>query len=82
MLRFLQISFDTLALNKALLEKHGARLRGVILNKVEPAKYDMVSHVRPKRMIVNMGEQIRCDLVNCMRQRRVEVSKVEQDKYD
>jgi phosphate acetyltransferase len=29
-------SFDKLALNKALLEKHGARLRGVILNKVGP----------------------------------------------
>jgi len=35
-------SFDQLALNKALLEKHGARLRGVILNKVEPDKYEMV----------------------------------------
>uniref|UniRef100_A0A7S0U9F1 DRTGG domain-containing protein n=3 Tax=Hemiselmis andersenii TaxID=464988 RepID=A0A7S0U9F1_HEMAN len=38
----LGVSFDQLALNKALLEKHGARLRGVILNKVEPSKYDMV----------------------------------------
>jgi len=35
-------SFDELALNKALLEKHGARLRGVILNKVEPDKLEMV----------------------------------------
>eukprot|EP00961_Rhodomonas_salina_P184194 2487229-Rhodomonas_salina.2 len=32
-------SFDQLALNKALLEKHGARLRGVILNKVCPTSH-------------------------------------------
>lgn len=38
----LGVSFDQLAMNKALLEKHGAQLRGVILNKVEPSKYDMV----------------------------------------
>ena len=38
----LGISFDQLAMNKALLEKHGAQLRGVILNKVEPAKHEMV----------------------------------------
>ncbi|EKX53454.1 hypothetical protein GUITHDRAFT_64386 [Guillardia theta CCMP2712] len=35
-------SFDQLALNKSLLEKHGARLRGVIVNKVQPEKFDMV----------------------------------------
>jgi phosphate acetyltransferase len=33
----LGISFDQLALNKALLEVHGAHLRGVILNKVRAA---------------------------------------------
>mmetsp|Transcript_14977 Transcript_14977/g.21830 ORF Transcript_14977/g.21830 Transcript_14977/m.21830 type:complete len:442 (+) Transcript_14977:63-1388(+) len=38
----LGVSFDQLAMNKALLEKHGAQLRGVILNKVEPDKFDMV----------------------------------------
>jgi len=35
-------SFDQLALNKALLDQTGARLAGVIINKVDPAKLDMV----------------------------------------
>jgi dethiobiotin synthetase len=48
----LGISFDQLALNKALLEKHGARLRGVILNKVEPAKYDMVKDYYSRQLKV------------------------------
>lgn len=48
----LGVSFDQLALNKALLEKHGARLRGVILNKVEPAKYDMVKDYYARQLKV------------------------------
>lgn len=36
-------SFDQLALNREMLEKHGVKLRGVILNKVNPEKMDMIS---------------------------------------
>eukprot|EP00802_Teleaulax_amphioxeia_P012575 Tamp_12618.p3 GENE.Tamp_12618~~Tamp_12618.p3 ORF type:complete len:153 (+),score=25.85 Tamp_12618:679-1137(+) len=51
----LGVSFDQLAMNKALLEKHGAQLRGVILNKVEPSKYDMVKDYY-KRVLEDLWE--------------------------
>lgn len=35
-------SFDELACNKAMLDCHGVRLRGVVLNQVLPDKLDMV----------------------------------------
>ncbi|OQS06741.1 hypothetical protein THRCLA_01237 [Thraustotheca clavata] len=35
-------SFDQLALNREMLLKHGVKLKGVIVNKVEPKKMDMV----------------------------------------
>lgn len=35
-------SFDQLAMNRELLVKHNVRLRGVILNKVNPHKMDMI----------------------------------------
>lgn len=35
-------SFDQLAMNRELLVKHNVRMRGVILNKVNPAKMDMI----------------------------------------
>lgn len=35
-------SFDQLAMNRELLVKHNVRLRGVILNKVNPGKMDMI----------------------------------------
>lgn len=35
-------SFDQLAMNRELLVKHNVRLRGVILNKVNPQKMDMI----------------------------------------
>ncbi|ETW01857.1 hypothetical protein H310_06426 [Aphanomyces invadans] len=35
-------SFDQLALNREMLLKHGVKLKGVILNKVDPTKHDMV----------------------------------------
>lgn len=35
-------SFDQLAMNRELLVKHNVRLRGVILNKVNPKKMDMI----------------------------------------
>lgn len=35
-------SFDQLAMNRELLVKHNVRLRGVILNKVNPSKIDMI----------------------------------------
>lgn len=39
-------SFDQLAMNRELLVKHNVRLRGVILNKVNPQKMDMIQVVR------------------------------------
>eukprot|EP00291_Cryptomonas_curvata_P004422 CAMPEP_0172182778 /NCGR_PEP_ID=MMETSP1050-20130122/18591_1 /TAXON_ID=233186 /ORGANISM="Cryptomonas curvata, Strain CCAP979/52" /LENGTH=405 /DNA_ID=CAMNT_0012856267 /DNA_START=63 /DNA_END=1277 /DNA_ORIENTATION=- len=47
----LGISFDQLALNKALLEVHGAHLRGVILNKVDPEKVDMVKDYYSRQLM-------------------------------
>jgi len=41
-------AFDELALNKALCEKHGARVSGVILNRVLPDKREMVIHYMKK----------------------------------
>ncbi|KDO26146.1 hypothetical protein SPRG_08507 [Saprolegnia parasitica CBS 223.65] len=35
-------SFDQLALNREMLIKHGIKLKGVIVNKVDPRKMDMV----------------------------------------
>lgn len=35
-------SFDQLAMNRELLVKHNVRMRGVILNKVNPQKMDMI----------------------------------------
>lgn len=35
-------SFDQLAMNRELLVQHNVRLRGVILNKVNPKKMDMI----------------------------------------
>ena len=35
-------SFDQLAMNRELLVRHNVRLRGVILNKVNPDKMDMI----------------------------------------
>ena len=35
-------AFDSLALNKSLCDFHGVKLRGVILNKVLPAKKEMI----------------------------------------
>jgi hypothetical protein len=45
-------SFDQLAMNRELLVKHNVRLRGVILNKVNPAKMDMIQVRRPSRSLV------------------------------
>ena len=36
-------AFDDLELNRNLLEKHGVRLRGVVVNKVLPDKVDMMT---------------------------------------
>lgn len=47
----LGVSFDQLALNKALLEVHGAHLRGVILNKVERDKFDMVKDYYSRQLM-------------------------------
>ncbi|KAH9052430.1 hypothetical protein Ae201684P_001611 [Aphanomyces euteiches] len=35
-------SFDQLALNREMLLKHGVQLKGVVLNKVDPGKLDMI----------------------------------------
>jgi len=43
-------SFDLLSINLALLEKHGVRLKGVILNRVEPGKAEMVRHYYTKAL--------------------------------
>ena len=36
-------SFDQLALNREMLVTQGVKLRGVILNKVDPSKMEMIS---------------------------------------
>lgn len=43
-------SFDELAINKAMLDAHGVRLRGVILNQVLPSKRDMVMEYYAKAL--------------------------------
>lgn len=43
-------SFDQLALNREMLQKHGVRLKGVILNKVNPNKMDMISEYFTKAL--------------------------------
>ncbi|KAJ1486928.1 AAA domain-containing protein [Baffinella frigidus] len=51
-------SFDTLALNKALIEKHGARLRGVILNKVQEDKCEMVEDYYSRQLEYLWGKPL------------------------
>lgn len=46
----LGMSFDLLSINLALLEKHGVKLKGVVLNRVEPEKADMVRHYYTKAL--------------------------------
>lgn len=43
-------SFDRLTLNKELFEKHGVKVRGVILNKVLEEKKQMVEHYMQKAL--------------------------------
>jgi len=43
-------SFDEIALNKALLDQNGVRLKGVILNKVLPEKREMVEKYMKKAL--------------------------------
>jgi phosphate acetyltransferase len=43
-------SFDELMLNIALCQKEGARIRGIILNKVIDAKRDMILNYYPKAL--------------------------------
>jgi phosphate acetyltransferase len=43
-------ALDELALNKALCEKHGAQVAGVILNRVLPDKREMVIHYMTKAL--------------------------------
>jgi len=51
-------SFDLLALNKALIEKHGANLRGVILNKVQPSKCEMVQDYYSRQLRYLWGKPL------------------------
>jgi phosphate acetyltransferase len=37
----LGVSFDVLATNYSMLKEHGVKLKGVVLNKVNPAKREM-----------------------------------------
>ncbi len=43
-------TFDELALNKALCEKHGIKVAGVILNRVLPEKREMIIHYMTKAL--------------------------------
>mmetsp|Transcript_44229 Transcript_44229/g.117976 ORF Transcript_44229/g.117976 Transcript_44229/m.117976 type:complete len:401 (+) Transcript_44229:40-1242(+) len=43
-------SFDLLTVNLAMLDKYGVKLKGVIVNKVDPTKIDMVRHYYAKAM--------------------------------
>lgn len=43
-------SFDTLTLNKDLMEKHGVRIKGIILNKVLPEKKEMITSYMQKAL--------------------------------
>jgi len=46
----LGVSFDVLAANHALLKEHGVRLKGVVLNKVEEKKKEMIEHYYRKAL--------------------------------
>jgi len=46
----LGVSFDVLAANHALLKEHGVRLKGVVLNKVDEKKKDMIEHYYRKAL--------------------------------
>ena len=43
-------AFDALALNKALFDAHGVKIKGVILNRVLPEKRDMILEYFPKAL--------------------------------
>eukprot|EP00287_Rhodomonas_sp_CCMP768_P028274 CAMPEP_0202846606 /NCGR_PEP_ID=MMETSP1389-20130828/73237_1 /ASSEMBLY_ACC=CAM_ASM_000865 /TAXON_ID=302021 /ORGANISM="Rhodomonas sp., Strain CCMP768" /LENGTH=146 /DNA_ID=CAMNT_0049524197 /DNA_START=1 /DNA_END=437 /DNA_ORIENTATION=+ len=46
----LGISFDMLAVNFAALKEHGVKLKGVVLNKVDPDKLPMIVHYYEKAL--------------------------------
>lgn len=52
-------SFDQLAMNRELLVKHNVRMRGVILNKVNPHKMDMIK-VRPESVGCRLSLSLSC----------------------
>jgi len=46
----LGVSFDMLSINYAMLKEHGVKLKGVVLNKVDPDKFDMIVHYYEKAL--------------------------------